>query len=134
MRRVAADLCRGLRAGGRLDRTALHRVAAGAIISGRGDTMNQPPQCVFVANGEFHANQVRAFLEAAGIETVVRGESLRQTHGLTLDGLGAVEILAAGDDIERARSLLDDAEAGRLRLADDADVRDETVPSSHSDQ
>ena len=96
--------------------------------------MNQPPQCVFVANGEFHANQVRAFLEAAGIETVVRGETLRQTHGLTLDGLGAVQILVASDDFERARSLLDDAEAGRLRLADDADVRDETVPSSHSDQ
>jgi len=96
--------------------------------------MDEQPRCVFVASGEVHANQVRAFLEAAGIGTVVRGETLRQTHGLTLDGLGAVEILVADVDFERARSLLDEAEAGRLRLADDADVRDQTVASTKSDQ
>jgi len=89
--------------------------------------MDQQPHCVFVASGEFHANQVRAFLEAAGVGTVVRGETLRQTHGLTLDGLGAVEILVADVDFERARSLLLEAEAGRFRLSDDADVRDQTV-------
>ena len=76
---------------------------------------------VFVASGEMHANQVRAFLEAAGIPTAVRGESLRKTHGLTLDGLGAVEILVAEEDVEQARSLLDAAETGQLRLADDVD-------------
>jgi hypothetical protein len=76
---------------------------------------------VFVASGEMHASQVRAFLEAAGIPTAVRGESLRKTHGLTLDGLGAVEILVAEDDAERARSLLDAAEAGQLRLGDNVE-------------
>ena len=30
-------------------------------------------------------------LEAAGISSELRGESLRKTHGLTLDGLGMVE-------------------------------------------
>ena len=79
---------------------------------------------VFVANGEVHGQQVRAFLEAAGITTVVRGESLRHTHGLTLDGLGAVEILVADSDLERARSLLDSAEAGQFRLAEDADSQE----------
>jgi Putative prokaryotic signal transducing protein len=90
--------------------------------------MNEQPQCVFVANGQVHADQVRAFLEAAGIAAVVRGESLRQTHGLTLDGLGAVEILVADVDVERARSLLDEAETGRFRLADDVDVRYQDAP------
>jgi Putative prokaryotic signal transducing protein len=76
---------------------------------------------VFVASGELHAQQIRTFLEAEGISAIERGESLRNTHGLTLDGLGAVEILVAEGDAERARSLLDAAEAGTLRLADDVE-------------
>jgi hypothetical protein len=90
--------------------------------------MEQDLRRVFVASGEMHASQVRAFLEAAGIPTAVRGESLRKTHGLTLDGLGAVEILVADDDAERARSLLDAAEAGQLRLGDDVDGTTDREP------
>jgi hypothetical protein len=82
--------------------------------------MDQQLRCVFVANGHIHAQQVRTFLEAEGIATMERGESLRNTHGLTLNGLGAVEILVAEADISRARSLLDAAEAGSLRLAENA--------------
>jgi hypothetical protein len=82
-----------------------------------------PPQlqCVFVASGEMRALQVRAFLEAEGIAAVQRGESLRNTHGLTVDGLGAVEILVAEVDADRARSLLDAAEAGVFRLGETAE-------------
>jgi hypothetical protein len=82
--------------------------------------MSQQLRCVFVASGEVHAQQVRAFLEAAGIPTAVRGESLRHTHGLTLDGLGAVEISVAEADANRARALLESAEAGEFRVPDDA--------------
>ena len=81
--------------------------------------MDSDLQCVFVASGEIHAQQVRAFLEAAGISAIERGESLRNTHGLTVDGLGAVKILVAAEDADRARSLLADAEAGTFRLTDD---------------
>jgi hypothetical protein len=76
---------------------------------------------VFVANGEMHAQQVRAFLEANGIDTVERGESLRNTHGLTIDGLGAVEIYVAETNLSRARSLLESADAGKFRLAEEPD-------------
>lgn len=76
-------------------------------------------KCIFVASGEIHAQQVRAFLEAAGIPTAVKGESLRHTHGLTVDGLGAVEISVPDGDAARARALLDSAEAGEFRLTDD---------------
>ena len=79
--------------------------------------MDRQLRCVFVANGEIQAQQVRTFLEAAGISAFGRGESLRKTHGLTLDGLGAVEILVSEADEGRARSLLDAAEAGAFRLA-----------------
>ena len=71
---------------------------------------------VYVASGELHAQQVRAFLEAAGIRTSERGEALRNTHGLTVDGLGAVEIMVDESDERRARSLLASAEAGAFRL------------------
>lgn len=83
--------------------------------------MDQHERCVFVANGEIHAQQVRAFLEVAGVASMVRGESLRKTHGLTIDGLGRVEILVSEADEERARALLASAEAGEFRLADDVD-------------
>jgi hypothetical protein len=79
-------------------------------------------RCVFTANGEMQAQQVRAFLEAAGISSKLRGESLRNTHGLTLDGLGMVEILVSDLDEARARALLASAEDGEFRLDDDAEV------------
>jgi hypothetical protein len=78
-------------------------------------------RCVFVANGEVQAQQVRAFLEAADIRAAERGESLRNTHGFMLDGLGAVEIYVREADADRARSLLDSAEAGAFRLTEDAE-------------
>jgi len=81
--------------------------------------MDQHQRTVFIANGEMHAQQVRAFLEAAGISSALRGESLRNTHGLTLDGLGMVKIVVAADDEDRARALLASAEAGEFRLDDD---------------
>jgi hypothetical protein len=68
------------------------------------------------------AQQIKAFLEAAGISSEFRGESLRNTHGLTLDGLGMVEILVSDDDEPRARALLASAEGGEFRLDDDAEV------------
>ena len=78
--------------------------------------------CAFTANGEIQAQQVRAFLEAAGIRSQLRGEALRNTHGLTLDGLGTVEILVSIADLDRARALLASAERGQFRLDDDARV------------
>jgi putative signal transducing protein len=84
--------------------------------------MDPELRCVFVANGETQARNVRAFLEASGIDTAERGESLRLTHALTLDGIGAVEILVADVDANRARALLEAAEAGTFRLADDAET------------
>ena len=88
--------------------------------------MDSELRCVFVASGEMQAQQVRAFLEAAGIATVERGESLRNTHGLTLDGLGAVEILVAERDAEQARSVLAAADAGAFRLAEDPESSSST--------
>lgn len=77
---------------------------------------------IFTASGEIEAQQVRAFLEAAGIPTELRGESLRKSHGLTLDGLGTVEVLVSEGYEGRARALLASADAGEFRLDDDGEA------------
>ena len=71
-------------------------------------------------SGEIHAQQIQGFLAAAGISSELRGESLRKTHGLTIDGLGMVEVVVSTDDEEQARALLASAELGTFRLDDDA--------------
>ena len=85
--------------------------------------MDEQMRCVFVASGQIHAHEVRSFLEASGVPSALRGESLSKTHGLTLDGLGRVEVLVMEADVARALSLLASAETGVFRLMDDADVK-----------
>ncbi|HET9467888.1 MAG TPA: DUF2007 domain-containing protein [Vicinamibacterales bacterium] len=77
---------------------------------------------VFTASGEIEAQQIQSFLEAEGIPSELRGESLRKTHGLTIDGLGRVEVVVSRDDEQRARELLASAERGLFRLDEDAEV------------
>jgi len=76
--------------------------------------------CVFVASGEIEAQQVRAFLDAHGIPSHLRGETLRKTHGFTLVDLGQVEILVGEEFVEQARELLATA-AGTPPAADDVE-------------
>jgi hypothetical protein len=73
---------------------------------------------VYTAQGEFEETQVQSFLAAHDIPTTTRGEALRKTHGLTLDGLGQVEILVAPEHEEAARRLLEEAERGEFTLDD----------------
>ncbi len=94
--------------------------------------MNDQYVVVSTAQGQFDESQLRAFLEANGIPTQSRGETLRTTHGLSLDGLGTVDILVPRDQADAARDLLAQAERGELRLADDAvdeDADDDTAPA-----
>lgn len=83
--------------------------------------MGKKETCVFTADGEVEAQQVRAFLEANDVPCVFHGEALRKTHGLTLDGLGQVEIHVPLEYVERARELLALAESGELSLGEDSD-------------
>ena len=83
--------------------------------------MNKPT-LVCTVNGEMEAQQIKAFLASNGIRSEFLGESLRKTHGLTLDGLGRVEIHAAEQDVARAKELLKAAESGEMSLPEDEDV------------
>ena len=80
--------------------------------------------CVFTASGEMQAQQIQGFLAGSGISSQLRGEALRKTHGLTVDGLGRVEVVVSKQDEEQARMLLASAEQGAFRLDDDAAVEE----------
>jgi hypothetical protein len=77
---------------------------------------------VFQAQGEVEAQQVRAFLRAHGIPAVLHGEALRKTHGMVLDGLGAVTLLVPSGEAHRAGALLDQARRGELQLEEDLEL------------
>lgn len=79
---------------------------------------------VFTASGEMQAQQIQGFLAGSGISSKLRGESLRKTHGLTIDGLGRVEVVVSKEDEEQARALLASAEQGAFRLDEDAEVQE----------
>jgi len=81
------------------------------------DSVNEEPVVVSTVQGEFEEQQLRMFLAANGIPTVVRGEALRKTHAFILDGLGAVEIMVAPEHAEAARDLIAKVESGELELA-----------------
>ena len=74
---------------------------------------------IHTAQGEPEETQVRSFLNAHGIPSSTRGEALRKTHGLTLNGLGQVEILVAPEHAGEARRLLADVERGEFALDDE---------------
>ncbi len=90
------------------------------------------PVVVFVAQGDLEALQVRAFLEANGVPVAIRGESLRVTHGLTLDGLGRTELLVTAGDAARARELLRRVEDGELALGGELPAEDGLTPPGSS--
>ena len=76
--------------------------------------MDHEPVVVATVQGEFEEQQLRTFLDANGIPTVVRGEALRKTHAFVHDGLGAVEIMVAPEDEFAARDLIAKVESGEL--------------------
>ena len=84
--------------------------------------MPEELRSVFVASGEAEAQQIQAFLEASGIQCALRrGTAIKRPFGLTLPGLGTVEVLVVEADEERALELLALAEAGQLRIEEDGD-------------
>ena len=80
-------------------------------------SMNTDWIVVHTAQGDFEEGQVRRFLEAHDIPTASSGEALRTTHGLTMNGLGAVRILVPPDREAEALDLLQRVAAGDLKLA-----------------
>ena len=61
---------------------------------------------VWHVQGEMDAQLIRSLLESNGIESMFAGESVRLTHGLTVDGLAEVRILVREEDAKRACEII----------------------------
>jgi hypothetical protein len=57
---------------------------------------------VWRTQGEINAQLVRSLLEGSGIPSMLTGESVRLTHGLTIDGLALVRVLVRPSDVKKA--------------------------------
>lgn len=97
------------------------------------------PVVVFTSHGPLEAEVAKSILSSEGILAVLRFEAVGRVLGLTVDGLGMVEVLVAPADAERAREILvecsDDESAVEASLwdKDDAefpseDETEETAP------
>jgi hypothetical protein len=64
------------------------------------------PMVVYVSQGPWGAEVARAKLEAAGIPAMLRYEAIGRVLGLTVNGLGRVEVLVTPADEAAARELL----------------------------
>lgn len=95
-------------------------------------TKHDETTLVHRASGEIEAQQIKNFLEAHGIPSYFLGESLRKTHGLTLDGLGRVEIHVPEELAAKARELLAEVAAGAFELGEE-DVIDDEIGDDPSD-
>ena len=61
---------------------------------------------VWHAQGEMEAQMIRALLESNNVESMLSGEAVRLTHGLTLNGLAVVKILVREHDARRACDII----------------------------
>jgi hypothetical protein len=59
-------------------------------------------------SGRPEAEFLKSYLEAQGIEVELFQESLGQTMGLTVNGLGTVQIFVPKDQAAEARQLLEE--------------------------
>tara|TARA_B100000315_G_C14373568_1_gene494118 strand:+ start:210 stop:485 length:276 start_codon:yes stop_codon:yes gene_type:complete len=71
---------------------------------------------VSTVQGQFVEAQIKAFLEAHDVPCQLRGESLRLTHAISIDGIGAAEVLVPAELADKARDLLARAERGELAI------------------
>ena len=88
--------------------------------------MSDPDGYVVISTvqGQFIEAQIKAFLEAHDIPCQLRGETLRVTHAISIDGIGAAEVLVPAALADKARDLLAQAERGDLAIDDTTDTDD----------
>jgi len=65
---------------------------------------------VYVAQGQLIGEVIRTKLEAAGIPSLLKYESVGVVMGITFDGLGAVHVLVPAEYADEAIQLLQAAE------------------------
>ncbi len=88
--------------------------------------MSDPDGYVVISTvqGQYAETQIKAFLEAHDIPCEVRGEALRVPYPISIDGIGAADVLVPAALADTARDLLAQAERGELAIDDATDTGD----------
>lgn len=61
---------------------------------------------VWRASHELEAQIIRGLLESHGIDCALKGEAVRLTHSIAVDGLAEVKILVRPEDAEKAEKTI----------------------------
>ncbi len=69
---------------------------------------------VYESQGPLAAEVARSKLQSAGVPCILKYEAVGRALGLTVDGLGRVQVWVAREDAERARQILAEAEGATL--------------------
>ena len=64
----------------------------------------------YVSQGPLGAELVKAKLESHGVSAVLRYEAIGRELGITVDGLGRVEVLVPEADLQTAQELLEESD------------------------
>jgi hypothetical protein len=68
---------------------------------------------VYTSQGPLQAEVVKGKLESEGIPVILRYQAIGRILGLTVDGLGRVEVLVDAEQAEAARALLVEEESSQ---------------------
>jgi len=71
-------------------------------------------EVVYIAEGMLQAESIKILLESFGITAFVNQESAGTTYGLTVGFLGEVEVIVPLNQVEEAKKIIADMEAGKL--------------------
>lgn len=71
-------------------------------------------EVVYVADGMLEAESVKILLESFGITAFVNQESAGTTYGLTVGILGEVDVIVPLAQLDEAKKIIADMEAGKL--------------------
>ena len=69
--------------------------------------MNDELVVVYISQGPLGAEVARSKLEAEGLAVMLRYQAVGRALGLTVDGLGRVEVCVRPDDEQAARAILE---------------------------
>lgn len=87
---------------------AAHQRVRGRTLSLGGDEMTDNLVAVYGSQGPLAAEVAKSKLESEGITAILRYEAVGRALGLTVDGVGWVEVLVKPEDAALARELLEE--------------------------
>lgn len=90
-------------------------------------------QVVYVGSGTLDAEEIRIFLESAGIHAYINQESIGITgYSVAVGSMGQARVYVSASQFEEARQLLDKMERGELETNEDLS-HGETVEDEEDD-